>query len=136
MTSPLDLPLRAGPPNTKKKRKCIHKQNVTEILLGMRATYEPKPISIPSQLLENLNEIFPIGVYPQSDGSLATVDIDASKGFMDLWVHLSFAIFAIFDVKRELKLLELACDQVQTCLIFPLRWSKCSVGTLIFDVFG
>ena len=59
------------------------------------------------------------GVYPQSDESLATVDIDASKGFVDLWVHLSFAIFAIFDVKRELKLLEMACDQIQTCLIFP-----------------
>ena len=37
------------------------------------------------------------GVYPQSDRSLATVDIDASKGFVDLWVHLSFAIFAIYD---------------------------------------
>ena len=63
------------------------------------------------------------GVYPQSDVSLAIVDIDASKGFVDLWVHLSFAIFAIFDVKQELKLLEMACDQVQTCLIFPLRWA-------------
>ena len=63
------------------------------------------------------------GVYPQSHGSLATVDIDASKGFVDQWVHLSFAIFAIFDGKRELKLLEMACDQVQTCLIFPLRWA-------------
>ena len=49
-----------------------------------------------------------------------TVDIDALKGFVDLWVHLSFATFAISDVKRELKLLEMACDQVQTCLIFPL----------------
>ena len=56
-------------------------------------------------------------MYPQIDGSLATVDIDGSRGFVDLWVHLSFAIFAIFDVKRELKLLEMACDQVQTCLI-------------------
>ena len=63
------------------------------------------------------------GVYPQSDVSLAIVDIDASKGFVDLWVHLSFAISAIFDVKQELKLLEMACDQVQTCLIFPLRWA-------------
>ena len=62
-------------------------------------------------------------MYPQSDGSFATVDIDASKGFFDLWVHLSFAILAIFDVKRELKLLQVACDQVQTCLIFPLRWA-------------
>ena len=60
------------------------------------------------------------GVYPQSDGSLAIVDIDASKGFFDLWVHLTFAIVAIFDVKRQLKILEKACNQVQTCLIFPL----------------
>ena len=43
------------------------------------------------------------GVYPQSNRSLATVDIDASKWFVDLWVHLSFAIFAIFDAKRQLK---------------------------------
>ena len=62
-------------------------------------------------------------VYPQSDGSLAIVDIDASKWFVDLCVHLTFAIFAIFHVKRQLKLLEMACDQVQTCLIFPLRWA-------------
>ena len=51
------------------------------------------------------------------------VDIDASKGFVDLWAYLSFAIFAIFDVKRQLKLLEMAYDQVQTCLIFPILQS-------------
>ena len=62
-------------------------------------------------------------MYPQSDGSLAIVDIDALNGFVDLWVHLSFAIFAIFDLKRQLKLLEMAFDQVQTCLIFPFRWA-------------
>ena len=62
-------------------------------------------------------------MYPQSDRRLAIVDIDASKRFVDLWVHLFFAIFALFDVKRELKLLEMACDQVQTCLIFLLRWA-------------
>ena len=61
---------------------------------------------------------------PQSDGILAIVDIDASKGFVNLWVHLSFAIFAIFDLKGQLKLLEMAFDQVQTCLIFPLRWAS------------
>ena len=65
----------------------------------------------------------PYGVYPQSDVTLVMIDIDASKGFVDLWVHLSFAIFAIFDLNRQLKLLEMACDQVQTCLIFPLRWA-------------
>ena len=43
------------------------------------------------------------GVYPQSDVSLAIVDIDASKGFVDLWVHLALAILANFDVKRQLK---------------------------------
>ena len=32
------------------------------------------------------------------------------------------AISAIFDLKRQLKLLEMACDQIQTCLKFPLRW--------------
>ena len=63
------------------------------------------------------------GLYPQSNGSLAIVDMDASKGFVYLWVHLSFAIFAIFDLKRQLKLLEMACDQIQTCFIFPLRWA-------------
>ena len=62
-------------------------------------------------------------MYPQSNESLATVDIDALKGFVDLWVHSSFAIFAIFDLKRQLKLLEMAFDQVQTCLIFPFRWA-------------
>ena len=31
-------------------------------------------------------------VYQQSDRSLAIVDIDASKGFVDLWVHLFVAI--------------------------------------------
>ena len=62
-------------------------------------------------------------MYPQSDVSLAIVDIDASKGFDDLLVHLSFAIFATFDQKRHLKLLEMACDQIQTCLIFPLQWT-------------
>ena len=63
------------------------------------------------------------GVYSQSDVSLAMTDIDALKGFVDPWVHLSFAIFAIFDLKGQLKLLEMAFDQVQTCLIFPFRWA-------------
>ena len=62
-------------------------------------------------------------MYPQSDVTLAIVDIDASKGFVALWVHLSFVTFAIFNLKRKLKLLEVAFDQFQTCLIFPLRWA-------------
>ena len=43
------------------------------------------------------------GVYPQSGGDLAIVHIDASKGFVDLWVHLTFAIFANIDFKKQLK---------------------------------
>ena len=62
-------------------------------------------------------------MYPQSDESIPIVDIDASNGFVYLWVHLSFAIFAFCDLKRQLKLLEMACDQIQRCLIFPLRWA-------------
>ena len=38
------------------------------------------------------------GVYPQSEGGLAIVDIDASKGFVNLWVHLSFAILLLFSI--------------------------------------
>ena len=50
------------------------------------------------------------GVYPQSDVDVspAMIDIDASKGFVDLWVHLSFTIFAIFDLERRLKLRQMA----------------------------
>ena len=62
-------------------------------------------------------------MYQQSNERLASVDIDASKGFVDLWVHSSFAISAIFDLKGQLKLLEMDFDQVQTCLIFPFRWA-------------
>ena len=43
------------------------------------------------------------GVYPQSHGSLVVVDIDASKGFVDLWEHLALAILANFDVKQQMK---------------------------------
>ena len=32
------------------------------------------------------------GVYPQNNESLAIVDIDASKGIIDLWVHFFVAI--------------------------------------------
>ena len=32
-----------------------------------------------------------------------SIYIDVSKVFVNLWVHLSFAIFAIFDLKRQLK---------------------------------
>ena len=42
-------------------------------------------------------------MYPQNDGSLGVVDIDASKEFVDLWEHLALMILANFDVKRQLK---------------------------------
>ena len=35
------------------------------------------------------------GVYPQSHGSLTIVGIDASKGFVDLWVHFFLAMECI-----------------------------------------
>ena len=62
----------------------------------------------------------PEGVYPQSDGSFAIVDIDASKGFVNLWEQLALAIFGNFDVKKTT---EMAFDQDLTCLIFPFRWA-------------
>ena len=42
-------------------------------------------------------------MYPLSDGSLAIVDIDVLKGFVDLWEHLVLAIFANSDVKKQVK---------------------------------
>ena len=63
-------------------------------------------------------------MYPQSDISLAMIDIDASKGFVDLWVHLSFGIFAIFYLKGQLKLPEMAFNQVQTWAHFPIKNSR------------
>ena len=42
-------------------------------------------------------------VYPHSDGSFVIVDIDASKGFVNLWEHLALAIFANFYLKKQLK---------------------------------
>ena len=58
------------------------------------------------------------GVYPQSDRGLAIGH--ASKGFVDMWVHLTFAIFANFDLKKTT---EMAFDQDLTCFIFPFRWA-------------
>ena len=45
----------------------------------------------------------PKGVYPQSDVGLAILDIDASKVFVNLWVHLALAILVNFDGKKQLK---------------------------------
>ena len=38
------------------------------------------------------------GVYPQSEGSLAIVGIDSTKGFVDLWVHF---FVGIVDIHRN-----------------------------------
>ena len=62
-------------------------------------------------------------MYPQSDRCLVIVNNEASKGFVDVCEHFSFAFFAIFDLKRQLKLLEMAFNQSQTYLIFPFRWA-------------
>ena len=48
------------------------------------------------------------GLYPQRDGCLAIVNIDASKGFIDLWVHF---FVAIEDIHRN-----------------GYRWKRCLFG--------
>ena len=63
------------------------------------------------------------GVYPQSDGNLAIVDIDASKGFVDLWVHFFVAIEDIHQKWLSTEVQFLGFNQIQTCLMFPLRWA-------------
>ena len=44
------------------------------------------------------------GVYPQSDVSLAMIDIDASKGFVDLWVTVILCDFCYFRSKKTTKI--------------------------------
>ena len=63
------------------------------------------------------------GVYPQKDGSLAIVNIDASKGYIDLWVHFFVAVEDIHRNWYRRKWCFLAFDLIQTCLIFPFRWA-------------
>ena len=63
-------------------------------------------------------------MYPQSDGSLVIVHIDASKGFCRSVGTLILCDFCYFDLKGQLKLPEMAFDQIQTCLIFPLQWAS------------
>ena len=55
-------------------------------------TNESKDIEVAVQCRPSL---CPKGVYPQSDGRLAMIDIDASKGLVDLWEHFFVAIVAI-----------------------------------------
>ena len=56
------------------------------------------------------------------DGTIDSHRKQYSKSIAQ-WEHLSFAIFAIFDLKRQLKLLEVACAQFLTFLLFNLRWA-------------
>ena len=62
------------------------------------------------------------------DGAVDSHQKQYSKSIAQ-WEHLSFAIFAFFDLERQLKLYEMACDQVLTCLIFPLRWACFPIKT-------
>ena len=62
-------------------------------------------------------------MYPQSHGSLTIVGIDASKGFVDLWVHFFLAMECIHRNGYRRKLLFWSFDSIQTCLIFPFRWA-------------
>ena len=64
------------------------------------------------------------GVYTQSLDSLRLLSMGPSipiKSKYAQWEHLSFTIFANFDVKKQLKLLQMAFNQDLTCVIFPLR---------------
>ena len=51
------------------------------------------------------------------------VGLDASKGFIALWVHLFVAREGIHRNGYRRKRYFLGFDQIQTCLIFPLRWA-------------
>ena len=74
------------------------------------------PIALICQIIQ--------GVYPQSNVSLAIVDIDASKGFVDLWVHFFVAIEDIHRNGYRQKRCSFDFNEIQTCLIFPLRWTS------------
>ena len=62
-------------------------------------------------------------MYRQSNRGLAIVHIDASKGFIALWVHLFVAIEWIHRNGYQRKRYFFGFDYIQTCLIFPLRWA-------------
>ena len=60
-------------------------------------------------------------MYPQSNEGLAIVD--ASKGFVDLWVHFFGAIEDIHRNGYRRKMCFFGFDQIQICLIYSLRWA-------------
>ena len=53
------------------------------------------------------------------------ISVDTLCGF----APLSFAIFAIFDLKRQLKLLAMPCDLFLTCLLFSLGLASFPIKT-------
>ena len=59
-------------------------------------------------------------MYRQSDGSLAIVDIDASKGFVDLWVNFFVAIEDIHQNGYQGKMCFFGLINFSS---FPLRWA-------------
>ena len=79
----------------------------------------------------------PKGVYPQNYGSLAIVDIDASKGFIHLWVHFYVAIEDNYFDRKGVFLVSTKFKHIFfAVVIFSYQnWSQGPLGTLIFDVF-
>ena len=55
------------------------------------------------------------------NGAIDSHQKEQSKAIAQ-WEHLPFAIFAIFNVKKQLKVLVMVLDQYLTCLICLLRW--------------
>ena len=78
-------------------------------------------------------------MYPQNDGSIAIVDIDASKAFIDLWVHFFVAIEDNFLMEKVFFWFRLNLNMFNISLAIVIfsyeNWSQGPVGTLIFDVF-
>ena len=82
-------------------------------------------------------------MYPQSDRSLVIVDIDASKGFINLWVHFIVAIKDInrngYRRKRYFFWFRLNSNMLNISLAMVIfsyqNQSHGPVGTLISDIF-
>ena len=79
------------------ERFCLCQHNIHTVVYVWSSS--PKATPVVKQATSENEQLYNPCPYPQSNESLATVDIDASKGFVDLWVHSSFAIFDIFDLK-------------------------------------
>ena len=62
-------------------------------------------------------------MYPQSDGGLAIVNIDASRGFIAQWVHLFVVIEGIHRNGYRRKRYLFCFDLVQTYISFAIGMS-------------